>query len=622
MKRTIILILASVALLHAGAAPESGVEELKLGGYVGERLHGCIEHRVLAQPVDVLVDVFKKQDEVNGRWASEFWGKWIQGAVASYEYNHDPALLAKIEEGESKLIATQLPDGYIGDYDKDHQLHNWDVWGRKYTLLGLVKCYRLMHHKEALEAACKLLDYTIGQLGPGSDRPVYSCGIYRGMPPLSILEPVTFLYRETGKKEYLEFANLIAEQMNSPEGPMLLDKADVPVSQRFPLTEPNVSWGSYPNGQKGYEMMSCYIGMLEMYRLTADSKYLQAALSTWNHIVREEINIVGGACSSECWYGGRAKQTHPTLHAMETCVTFTWMQFNERLLQVTGDPKFVDQMERTMYNALFSSTKDDNTKIAMYTPLEGFRSDGVHQCNVPMNCCSANAPRAYAMIPRVAYRTPAEGRLDINFYIPSEAKVQLGKRTFDIAQQTDYPANGEVKITVSPDKAAEATIALRIPAWTAKAEVKVNGEPVENATPGSYCTIERKWQAGDEISLSLEMTGRMCRLNNFVAFERGPVVFARDSRFDDGDVDEVVNLPNNVVDMKPAQTKPGMWMAVSVPMVCGTYIDSNLGRKEVRFCDFASACNNWDAKVRYRVWLPRLYDPDTRSDSGVFIPYW
>ncbi len=134
--------------------------------------------------------------------------------------------------------------------------------------------------------------------------------------------------------------------------------------------------------------------------------------------------------------------------------------------------------------------------------------------------------------------------------------------------------------------------------------------------------MQFEWQPGDEISVNMEMTGRMYQLNNFVAFERGPVVFARDSRFDDGDVDEVVNLPNNVVDMKPAQTKPGMWMAVSVPMVCGTYIDSALGRKEVRFCDFASACNNWDAKVRYRVWLPRLYNPDRRNESAEFVPYW
>ena len=125
MKRHFLSVLACIGILNAFAAQGNGVKEVKLAGYIGGRIDGCIEKRVLGQSVDELVEPFKAQDETKGRWASEFWGKWIQGAVASYEYNHDPALLEKIKEGERKLIATQLDDGYIGDYDKEHQLHGW-----------------------------------------------------------------------------------------------------------------------------------------------------------------------------------------------------------------------------------------------------------------------------------------------------------------------------------------------------------------------------------------------------------------------------------------------------------------------------------------------------------------
>lgn len=622
MKRHFLSVLACIGILNAFAAQGNGVKEVKLAGYIGGRIDGCIEKRVLGQSVDELVEPFKAQDETQGRWASEFWGKWIQGAVASYEYNHDPALLEKIKEGERKLIATQLDDGYIGDYDKEHQLHGWDVWGRKYTLLGLVKCYRLTGNKEALEAACKLLDYTISQIGPDSSTPIYKTGYYRGMPPLSILEPVTYLYDETGKPAYLQFAKLIAEQMNSPEGPMLIDKADTPVSQRFVL-KPGDSWWSFDNGQKGYEMMSCYIGLLEMYRLTGNSQYLQVALTTWNHILREEINITGGACSLECWYGGHGKQTHPASHTMETCVTFTWMQFCERLLQITGDTKYVDQIERTMYNALMASMKHDNSQIVKYVPLEGFRREGEHQCDVHINCCNANAPRAFAMIPRVTYRVPNKDRIDINLYMPSQAILQIGKRTFTLTQQTGYPASNEVKITVTPDKTTQANIALRIPGWTPYAIVKVNGETMKGVASGEYYVINRQWNAGDEITLTMEMPAHLVSLNQSVAIERGPIVYARDSRFNDGFVDEVVTIPNKdgIIQMKTEENGKDMWITVSVPMVRGTYNDASTDTRHIRLCDFASAGSTWDERIRYRVWLPKLYTPDNPK-SGQFQGYW
>lgn len=622
MKRHFLSVLACIGILNAFAAQGNGVKEVKLAGYIGGRIDGCIEKRVLGQSVDELVEPFKAQDETKGRWASEFWGKWIQGAVASYEYNHDPALLEKIKEGERKLIATQLDDGYIGDYDKEHQLHGWDVWGRKYTLLGLVKCYRLTGNKEALEAACKLLDYTISQIGPDSSTPIYKTGYYRGMPPLSILEPVTYLYDETGKPAYLQFAKLIAEQMNSPEGPMLIDKADTPVSQRFVL-KPGDSWWSFDNGQKGYEMMSCYIGLLEMYRLTGNSQYLQVALTTWNHILREEINITGGACSLECWYGGHGKQTHPASHTMETCVTFTWMQFCERLLQITGDTKYVDQIERTMYNALMASMKHDNSQIVKYVPLEGFRREGEHQCDVHINCCNANAPRAFAMIPRVAYRVPNRDRIDVNLYMPSQAILQIGKRTFTLTQQTGYPASNEVKITVAPDKTTQANIALRIPGWTPNAIVKVNGETMKGVASGEYYVINRQWNAGDEITLTMEMPAHLVSLNQSVAIERGPIVYARDSRFNDGFVDEVVTIPNKdgIIQMKTEENGKDMWITVSVPMVRGTYNDASTDTRHIRLCDFASAGSTWDERIRYRVWLPKLYTPDNPK-SGQFQGYW
>ena len=602
-----LLLLPFVAVAAAAKpAPQSGVKDVHLHGYVGERIDQCIEKRVMGQNADELIQPFRTQTETRGLWRSEFWGKWVQGAMSAYRYNQDPALYAKIKDAEEKLVACQTEKGFIGDYVPEKETTNWDIWGRKYTLLGLVKWYRLSGDKAALKAACRLLDYTLTQVGPGK-KAIYECGFYKGMPPMSILEPVMFLYGETKNPAYLDFGKYIAQASESPDGPKLIEKCDVPVAFRFPL-KPGDAWYGQHNGQKGYEMMSCYVGMLELYKATGDQRYLHAAERTWEHIVAEEVNVVGGSCSSECWYEGYRKQTTPAIHMMETCVTFTWMQFCERLLEITDNPRYIDQMELTMYNALMASMKWDGSQIVMYTPLEGYRRESGGQCDMQINCCNANGPRAFAMIPRVAYRVPNDERIDVNLYIPSEATVQLGKRTLSLKQETAYPREGLVTLTVSPDKPVQAYIALRIPEWSKQTSVTVNGAEFGGIENGSYCVIYREWKAGDVVQINLDMTARLVTLNEMGAIRRGPVVLARDSRFGDGFVDECVTIPqkDGVVELTPVEAPAPMWMAFTLPIVRGYYQNMSLDRREIHLCDFASAGNTWDETVRYRTWLPLL----------------
>lgn len=610
-------LLAMIAM--SGRAAEK--MDVKLHGYIGGRIDGCIQNRVKGQNADELTGVFREQKESRTLWASEFWGKWVQGAIASYQYNHDPELYAKIQTSVNQIVSYQTPRGFIGDYVKDIETTGWDVWGRKYTLLGLIKWHRVSGDKKALKAACRLLDYTISQIGPGK-KAIYECGYYRGMPPMSILEPVMYLYNDTKNQRYLDFAKYIADADGSAYGPQLIKKCDVPVSQRFPLS-PKDGWWSFENGQKGYEMMSCYVGFLELYKVTGNKLHFLAARKAYEHVRAEEINITGGACSLECFYEGKRHQTHPAVHTMETCVTFTWMQYAERLLEMTGESLYADDIELTMYNALMASMKADNCQIVKYVPLEGFRREGENQCDIIMNCCNANAPRAFAMIPRVAYRTPSKSRVDVNLYIPSEATLQLGGQRLVLQQETSYPQDGDVVIKVNPAKACKGTIALRIPAWSKTSSVKVNGEEVKDVKPGTYCTIDRQWKAGDQITLHLDMTAHLLQLNRFVAIKRGPVVLCRDTRFNDGFVDECVTVPNKggVVALTPEKPQDGMWMAFSCKMVRGTYNDAAVDTRQIHLCDFASAGSQWNEMERYRVWLPRIVDG--RIDRGQeAVGYW
>lgn len=622
MKKVVIVLLCGMFCLQLKAqiAVNSSVESVKIGGYVGSRIDDCIEKRVKAQDVEHLVEPFRSREE-KSRWQSEFWGKWIQGAIASYRYTRDAELYEIIKQGAEGLMATQTSDGYIGNYAPEYQLQQWDVWGRKYSTLGLLAWYDLSGDKRALKAARGVIDHLMTQVGPQATA-IAMTGNYFGMASCSILEPVVYLYQRTNDKRYLEFANYIAEQLNSPEGPQLLDRADKPVARRFPHPE---VWWSRENGHKAYEMMSCYEGLLEMYKLTGEKKYLDAVEKTVETIIEQEINIAGSGSAFECWYGGKERQTQPTYHTMETCVTFTWMQLCNRLLQVTHNPQLADKLEQTMYNALMASLRADGGQISKYSPLEGVRSAGEEQCEMHINCCNANGPRAFALIPQAMYHVQNQEAGDVvyvNLYAPSEATLALsGKKApkVTLTQKTDYPVGGRIEIEVTPEKAATFMMSLRIPMWSALDRVKatVNGEPLKVDAYG-WLPITREWKAGDKITLELDMRGRLVEQNNYQAIQRGPVTLARDSRFGDGFVDEtsVVEHKDGYVELTPVGSDFA-WMAFTVPMKLGTDLEGSSAIKQIRMCDFGSAGNTWERSIRYRVWLPKTLN----VMKAPYVPY-
>ncbi len=577
---------------------------IRIQGYLGEKIDLCINQQIKKQDVPHLIEPFESRNETR-LWQTEFWGKWILSAIAAYEYNHDPEVLKIIQEAVSGLLATQSTDGYIGNYSADAQLQHWDIWGRKYTLLGLLAYYDISADQKSLEAAKKLADHLLTQVGPGK-ADIVKTGNYRGMPSSSILEPMVLLYRHTGEKRYLDFAKYIVAQWETADGPKLISKAIAgdAVADRFPKPD---SWWSWDNGQKAYEMMSCYEGLLELYRITGEPGYLKSAELAVQNIIDTEINLAGSGTAFECFYHGSQRQTEPTYHTMETCVTFTWIKLCNNLLRLTGKPMYADQIEKSVYNALMASMKFDGSQIAKYSPLEGLRHEGEEQCGMHINCCNANGPRAFTLIPKLALMTSGN-EIVVNLYTQSSASVQLNpKNKVTLVQSTAYPESDRIEIKLQPEKTEVFTLALRIPEWSKQTSITVNGTPVEDINPGSYYKITREWKKDDRIVLKLDLSCRLISLNGFQALLRGPVLLARDSRFNDGFVDEaaVVQHKNNLVELRPSSEKPdNIWMSFTAPLILGTDLEGESRQpRQIHFCDFASAGNTWSPDSRYRVWL-------------------
>ena len=615
MKTRIIFAaaLAIAAGINAHAASKAPVvKNVKITGHPGMIIDRVVSERIMKEDVKMLVDVFATKKEASA-WQSEFWGKWALGACALYEYNHDAALYERIKKSAEDLMKLQEKSGYIGNYSPERQLKEWDIWGRKYVILGLLSWYDISKDKKAVAAACRQLDFLTAQLKE-KNLSLVETGNYRGMPSASILNAVVKLYNITGNKKYLQLSESIVGEIESPKGPQILSKTlqGIPMANRFPHEG---SWYNYSNGQKAYEMMSCLQGMLDLYRVNGDRKLLDGVGKAVDMIIAQEINITGSGSARECWYGGERVQTRPAIYENETCVTVTWLNLLRRMLLISGDVRYADLMEQAIYNALFASLKGDASQIDKYTPLEGERTRGEEQCGLPINCCNANGPRGFATIPQTIYNV-GDGKVDVNFYMPSEAVVSLGGKAGEVAlvQSGDYPRTDVMEIKVTPKASAEFALRLRIPSWGKGTLVSVNGAKAEGTAEKGYLTINRKWNAGDVVKIKFDMPARLVRKNDCDAIVRGPIVLARDSRFNGGDIDEVVNIPNKngIVDVKPSAAPEWAWLSFKIPVILGVdYID--YGKPvEVDFCDFASAGNSWKHGERYRVWLPEAYDNETK----------
>jgi hypothetical protein len=580
-------------------------------GYVGEKLDASFRNRILAQDIDRLISPFRNRTETSC-WQSEFWGKWITSAILAYRYRPELQLKIILDKAVSGLIATQTSDGYIGNYADDSHLKSWDIWGRKYCMLGLLSYYDLTNEKNALLAAQKLADHLMKELTDNSFM-IVTKGNHKGMAASSVLEPICLLYTRTGDKRYLGFAEEIVRQWETPEGPQLISRSGIDVAKRFPRPK---SWYGPEQGGKAYEMMSCYEGMLELYRLTGKPAYLEAVEKTWENIHDKEINIAGSGSAMEAWFGGKALQTLPIHHYQETCVTATWIKLNQQLLRLTGETRYADAIELAWYNALLGAMKPDGSDWAKYTPLSGQRMEGSEQCGMGLNCCVASGTRGLFTFPLSAVMQEKSG-VQVNFFAEGTYSLLTPSgQKMEIQQSTNYPVTGKIALKVMVNKAENMTLRIRIPGWSKATTLQVNEEGSREVSPGQYAEIQRKWNKDDVIALELDMRGRVVRLGKLpenVAIVRGPVVLARDARLGGPSIEAIVTPmadKNGYLNLEASgENLPGIWMLFKAGFKPESYREEGSQPVSLTLCDYASAGNTNDEQSRFRIWLPQLINP-------------
>ncbi|HMH22517.1 MAG TPA: beta-L-arabinofuranosidase domain-containing protein [Puia sp.] len=495
----------------------------RLNGLLNDHVMINLEKRLLRIDSATLLTGFERRPGPQ-TWVGEHIGKFLFSASNTYRYTHDQRLKELMEDMLKRYIATQLPDGYLGTYLAKDYWSGWDVWAHKYAIVGLINYYSVTGYSPALQAAIKAGDLICRTFGdePGK-LDLNKSGKQVGMASGSILEPMIDLYRYTGDQKYLSFAGYILHNWETATGPKILGGLE----QYGKVTKVG-------NG-KAYEMMSCFVGILKYYTLTGDTRYLKAMQIAWQDIVDNRLYITGTASEHERFQDDHILSAETRDKMGEGCVTMSWIQFNEQLLKITGEIKYVEEIEKAVYNHLFAAENPGTGCVSYYTALQ---ADKPYSCNQLNSCCLSSIPMGISSIPGLVWGN-IDNEFSVLLYEAGEVSDSItaadGSRLLlQIKATTTFPSDGKAIYRINPSSGKKFSINFRIPAWSAHYTLTVNGVK-QDIAGGHSVKVERVWKSNDRVIVRFDMPLQVLdgglSYPGFIAFRRGPQVLAMDAVF-------------------------------------------------------------------------------------------
>lgn len=608
------------------------VGEARLGGLAGERADACISSRAYSPwargvMYDEAYNSFSTHadDKTNG-WQNEYWGKMSLCFAGAIAYTQDTELRDWVLEKTHGFLQTfQKENGYLSTYSDEDRLGLYDnlawcfnIWGRKYTLWGLIELYRSTGDEQCLEAARKMGNHLVSQLqrlGIGIDQ----TGSWFGISSMSILRPMNELYRLTGDKKFLDLSRSIVTAMSATPSkiPTLLTNAHRTDIVRDWFLDCHY-WA------KAYEIQSCLEGLADYYRLTGDTAVLHGVEAFHRHLVAEEINPMRSAGYFDHFMNAAGRVNGMT----ELCDVTHWIRLNRELLLLTGDSRYADWIEEAFYNAFLAGVSRDGRWGAHIIRSHGSR----HAWAPPqtgMNehqCCPDNMMRTFFDVAgSMAARTLQN---DVAVILYHDGVVELPDATLNISG--GYPW-GEAAVRVNLDAKKACKIRFRVPHWSK--ELLVNGElkPME----GGWCVADApagksSWTLRFDMNprlfdyesrvfdyedytldryvqfsnLTPEMEG-MLRTSSGTQIFRGPLVLAK-GKLAGTFRDDTFNMPSlyghkdRSVSLEKANATT---LNTSVRGCWNLTIQSEGHRVTVPVADYASLCDIDDATNWYSLWF-------------------
>ena len=598
--------------------------ELGSWSYTGEydKAARFVEDHQVTNPAlwTTFVEQFRLQlDSEDGGWRGEYYGKMMRGACWIYKYTKNEKLYRTLDATVRYLLSCQEENGRISSYKQDKEFTYWDMWCRKYVLLGSQYFYEICKDEELkseiIATLNRHLDYIIDHVGEGEgkidilDSTTPQPWTWGALNSSSILEPVVRQYWLTGNEKYLDFAAYIVKRGGSKWGNIYeLAIEGVKAPYEYPVT-------------KAYEATSFFEGVLEYYRATGDEDAKAAYINFMAKVVETDLTVIGcSGCTHELFDHSSLVQTEVNDEVkQETCVTVTLMKAFYQALCLTGEAKYAEAMERSGYNAMLGSVNFNKIyaipndteimrkvhhfdKTAPFLRLiEGYTFDSysplykdkrarriggfkIMPGGTSYGCCACIGASGIAVMPISSVMLSKSG-LAINHYMNGTFTVD----GVTVEMETAYPYGEKIAVKIHTGAPVSFSLALRIPSATV-GNATIDGKTAEVNELG-YATVEREWREGDKLELVIPRELTTMRLNGKVCLTLGSIVLAIDERNQDIDV----KVTDKVTKIEPMVANFATREAYTVTFSNGA---------AVNMVDYASAGAQWDRPdCRVTAWI-------------------
>ncbi|GAA4322382.1 glycoside hydrolase family 127 protein [Mucilaginibacter gynuensis] len=551
--------------------------------------------------------------------------KVIEGASYAMQVKKNPKLDLYIDSLITIIGAAQEKDGYLYTFRtvKAAKPHDWigskrwekeevlshELYNSGHLFEAAVAHYQATGKKTLLNIAIKNADLLVRDFGPGK---------VEEYPGHQIVEiGLSKMYRVTGNKKYLDLAKFFLD-VRGPKGEAY-NQADKRVVDQHTAV--------------GHAVRAAYMytGMADIAALTGDVKYLNAIDDIWGDVVDKKLYITGGigATGAGEAFGDAYQLPNMSAYA-ETCAAIGNVYWNNRMFLLHGDSKYIDILERTLYNGLLSGVSLSGDRFFYPNPLASMFQ---HQRSAWFSCacCISNMTRFLPSVPGYVY-AQNKNDLYVNLFMTSTSNIKLTSGNVNIEQTTDYPWNGKIDLTVTPAKAGNFTLRVRIPGWAKQEPVPgdlysfnssaklpvtlmINGKTTTFTTEKGYAVLNRTWKKGDKVTLLLPMEVQKVLANSNVkddrdrfAFEKGPIVYCLEGP------DNKDSLVQNIMVSKNAEVKtaynPNLLNGVDVITVSGVSTKRQLNS------DSLIKTEQEVTAIPYYAWANR-----GPSEMTVWIPY-
>jgi uncharacterized protein len=476
-------------------------------------------------------------------WDSDI-GKWIEAASYSLAIKPDPELDASIDYAISLLGAAQQEDGYVNSYylsvEKGKRWtnlrDNHELYCAGHLIEGAVAHYQATGKRSFLDIMCRYVDYIATVFGPNPDQ---KHG-YDGHQEIELA--LVKLYHATGEEKYLCLSQFFIDERGKQ--PHFFD-----IEARERGEDPKDFWAkTYEYNQSivpareqtrimGHAVRAMYYfsAMADLAGELGDESLLHVCEHLWEDLISKRMYITGGIGPSRQNEGfTREYDLGNETAYCETCASCGMVYWNHRMLQLTGNGRYADIMERALYNGVISGIALDGKNFFYENPLTSF-GDHHRQEWFDVSCCPPNVARLLGSLGKYIYSS-SDDTVAVHLYIQGTADLEIGEQTVKLKQTTNYPWDGTVNVQLDITQSAKFTVKLRIPGWYHKYQVSVNGVSIETSIDKGYISFQCEWRSGDTITLNLEMPVERVYAHpdvladeGHVALQRGPIVYCLES---------------------------------------------------------------------------------------------